>query len=113
MQLSWLVRGLRTGILTTAYPRRAAAMPDGWRGVVVLDASRCRIEDGAPPCVAACPSAALSTDPGPAGGAALRLDPLACVACGRCVPACPSGALTMTPQFELARRGHPERTTAR
>ena len=113
MQLSWLVRGLRTGVLATSYPRQGASMPNGWRGVAALDAEACRTESPLPPCVAACPSAALSTDPGAADGAALRLDALACVACGRCVPACPSGALTMTPQFELARLDHPERTTAR
>jgi formate hydrogenlyase subunit 6/NADH:ubiquinone oxidoreductase subunit I len=109
MQLSWLVRGLRTGVLTTGYPRRAASMPDAWRGVIALDPDRCRVESEQPPCTAACPSAALWTEPSESGPRVLHLDALACVACGRCVPACPAGALSMTPQFELSRLDHPDR----
>jgi hydrogenase-4 component H len=114
MQLSWLLRGLRTGVLTTRYPGRADSMPSGWRGVVELDPARCRPESVQPPCVAACPSAALwlGSQPDTEDGGRVHLDPLACVACGRCVPACPAGALRMTPQFELARLDHPERGTA-
>jgi NADH-quinone oxidoreductase subunit I len=114
MQLSWLVRGLRTGVLTTRYPHGTDAMPDGWRGVVELDPARCRPESAKPPCVAACPSSALwlewTAEPDDAAG--VRFDPLACVACGRCVTACPADALRMTPRFELALPDHPDRRAA-
>lgn len=113
MQLSWLVRGLRTGVLATRYPRGQASMPPGWRGVVALDAARCQLEVGLPPCVAVCPSAALWVESTGAEAASLRLDALACVACGRCVPVCPAGALEMLPRFELARLDHPDRRPAR
>ena len=113
MQLSWLARGLRTGVLTTRYPRQADKMPPRWRGVVEVDPARCRPESARPPCVAACPSAALWLEPTALdGGEGVHLDPLACVACGRCVPACPPGALHMTPDFELARVDHAERRAA-
>ncbi len=115
MQLSWLVRGLRTGVLTTRYPRGEEAMPAEWRGVAELDPDRCRPESALPPCVVACPSAALWLQPTAKPGAEVRmhLDPLACVACGRCVPACPAGAVRMTARFELARTDHPERSVAK
>lgn len=104
MQLSWLWRGLRTGIRTTRYPASPERMPHGWRGVVTLDPGRCVPESALPPCAEACLPGALVVD-----GDRVRLVDLACVACGLCVAACPEGALTMTPQFELARR-EPTRT---
>ena len=108
MQLSWLWRGLRTGVLTTPYPRRSESMPAEWGGTAILDATRCRVERDAPPCVEACLPGALRAGPrGGDGVAALTLDSLACIACGRCVAACPQDALSMSPTFELARRGHP------
>ena len=112
MQLSWLARGLRTGVLTTRYPERAESMPEGWRGVVALDPARCRMDSDGPPCVAACLPNALRLEPVPAGAPALRLDASACVACGRCIPACPAGALWMTSSFELAQLDHPVRRAA-
>jgi len=109
MQLSWLLRGIRTGVLTTRYPSAKESMPDRWRGVVELDLERCRVEASASPCVASCPSAALRLEGSGVATEPERLvfDPLACVACGRCVEVCPAGALRMTARFELARLDHP------
>jgi formate hydrogenlyase subunit 6/NADH:ubiquinone oxidoreductase subunit I len=101
MQLRWVWRGLRAGVVTTRYPARAEAMSPGWRGIAVLDRSRCRPEGAAPPCVRVCLPAALSLGDGD-GGSPLRLDAAACIACGLCVDACPQGALSMSPAFELA-----------
>ena len=103
MQLSWLWRGLRTGVVTTRYPDRHETMPAGWRGVAVLDGARCRPEATTPPCVAVCLSRALSMLDDEAGGH-LALDEAACVACGLCVSVCPQHALSISPAFELAGR---------
>lgn len=99
MQLSWLWRGVRTGIRTTRYPAVPARMPARWRGVVTLNAPLCAPESAMPPCVAACLPRALVLE-----RERVRLIELACIACGLCVAACPDGALMMTPEFELAGR---------
>jgi len=112
MQLSWLWRGLRTGVLTTRYPKASEAMPERWRGVVRIDPDRCRPGAGLPPCVSACLPAALSLDVAAADGTGrLSLDAAACIACGLCIGACPDGALAMTASFELATRSRTGRET--
>ncbi len=113
MQLSWLWRGLRTGVLTTGYPARPDAMPAVWRGTAVLDASRCHPEGALPPCVRVCLPGALrpvGDDPDAPDG--VSLDSAACIACGLCIVACGSGALTMSSNFELAGRTRAELVTA-
>jgi formate hydrogenlyase subunit 6/NADH:ubiquinone oxidoreductase subunit I len=107
MRLAWLVKGLRTGIVTTRYPAAPEPQPESWRGRPVLDATACRAADGCAACVAVCLPDALSLAT-PAGASAdarpegLVLDYRHCVMCGLCVPACPSGALRMLPEYELA-----------
>jgi formate hydrogenlyase subunit 6/NADH:ubiquinone oxidoreductase subunit I len=122
MQLSWLLRGLRTGIVTTRYPRTAEALPSGFRGRPVLDPSRCRAVDGCTACAAACLPGAISlqrigaASPRDGGGRAdmatsegksavqFVLNHGACIMCGLCVTACPTGAMAMTADYELAVR---------
>jgi formate hydrogenlyase subunit 6/NADH:ubiquinone oxidoreductase subunit I len=104
MQLSWLWRGVRSGVVTTRYPDRAETMPSGWRGVALLDAERCQPEGSTPPCVRTCLSGALFVVGEGASNRQVRLDAAACIACGLCVGACPQRALSMSPAFELAAR---------
>jgi formate hydrogenlyase subunit 6/NADH:ubiquinone oxidoreductase subunit I len=114
MQLSWLVQGLRTGIVSTRYPAAPEVQPAGWRGRPVLDPGACRAPDGCAACVTACLPQALRLEP-PADAAAatpegeasesspaLVLDYGRCIMCGLCVPVCPVGALRMQPDYELA-----------
>lgn len=113
MQLAWLIRGLRTGVVTTRYPRQSERWPVGFRGRPVLDVTRCRAADGCAECVNACLPGAIVLDASPPGDdrpgrigreARLALNYGACIMCGLCVTACPSGAMVMTEDDELAAR---------
>jgi hydrogenase-4 component H len=94
VQLSWIARGLRTGIVTTRYPSQPEPQPAEWRGRPLLRPERC---DGCAACTAVCLPEALVAD-----DHSVRLDYGRCIMCGLCVPACPSGALEITPDYELA-----------
>jgi len=106
MQLSWLVRGLRTGVLTTKYPRGPEAMPSGFRGLPTLDATRCHAVDGCDACVRACLPAAITVTDHQNGrrGVRFTLNYGACIMCGLCVTACPHDAMVMQSDYELATR---------
>ena len=78
----WVFRGLREGVVTTRWPRRADAYFDTWRGPARVTAD----PPGSPDDVEAlCPVSAIARGPG--GG--LLLDQGRCVQCGRCVDAEP------------------------
>lgn len=106
MELGWLLRGLRTGIVTTPYPARPDPPPDGFRGHPTLNAHRCTAAAGCSRCVEAClPRALRLEDELSSGQQRLVLDLLPCIACGLCVEACPEGALTMRRDVDTAVRG--------
>jgi len=108
MILSWLRRGLRTGVLTTRYPAGCEEMPLDFRGRPALDADRCLAGQGCDRCVQACLPAALSlttvtsNDPKTTSAPQLTLDYSRCIMCGLCVAACPADALHMVGDYELA-----------
>lgn len=102
MQLAWLTRGLRTGVVTTHYPAHPELQPGRWRGRPVLDPAACAAADGCAACVEVCLPAALRVGADGTGRMELVLDLGRCVMCGLCVPACPPGALEMRPNHELA-----------
>ncbi|MCL4508926.1 MAG: 4Fe-4S dicluster domain-containing protein [Chloroflexi bacterium] len=105
MELGWLLRGWRTGIVTTPYPTRPDPPPQGFRGRPQLDGERCRIDDGCTVCVEVCLPRALRLETVPNGlDRRLVLDLLPCIMCGLCVQACPTGALHMQSDGELAVR---------
>ena len=91
-----LLRPLRLGPLTRAYPAVPLRLPAVARGLPELDTSRC---DASAACVDACPSAAISV-----AGDVWRLDAGRCVFCAACVSACPQDAIRMGDQVELATR---------
>jgi Ni,Fe-hydrogenase III small subunit/Pyruvate/2-oxoacid:ferredoxin oxidoreductase delta subunit len=84
---------LAQGTRTSPYPDGPAALPDRFRGRPRLDPSRCA--DGCRACAAACPTAAIRTEP-------LTIDLGACLFCPICAEACPEGAVTFTADHRLA-----------
>ncbi len=90
-----LLERLRGGRRTSGYPGQPVTLPARFRGRPRLDPSRCA--DGCSACAAACPTAAIGTDP-------LTLDLGACLFCPVCVEACPEGAIAFTADHRLAAR---------
>lgn len=89
---------LRQGRRTIAYPAGdPPQLPDRFRGLPVLDGSRC--PDGCQACAEACPTDAVSQD-----DQGLRLDLGRCLFCTECVEACPEGAIRYTTDFRMAAR---------
>ncbi len=88
---------LRQGHRTVAYPDAPPELPARFRGLPVLDATRC--EDGCRACEEACPTGAIRA---PAGELAIDLG--RCLFCSDCVQACPQGALAHSRDHRLATR---------
>jgi len=93
--MPWIPRGLRDGIVTSRYPRRADGYGLGFHGTVVTASA-----DAGDPAVraaaAACPTGAISVD-----GPTARLDRGRCILCGRCTEICPA-AFRFDPDVETA-----------
>jgi Ni,Fe-hydrogenase III small subunit/ferredoxin len=93
--LEWIARGLRTGIVTTRYPRGPEAAPDGFRGrVELLDA-----RNGSGRLEALCPTAAITV----ARDGRVSLDRGRCILCGLCVAQEPR-RFTFAAEYETAAR---------
>ena len=88
---------LKQGHRTIAYPAQEPTMPDRFRGLPVVDGSKC--PDGCRKCAEACPTDAIKID-----GARLSLDLGRCLFCTDCVEACPEGAIRYTQDYRLATR---------
>ncbi len=88
---------LRQGHRTIAYPSRVPALPDQFRGLPVVDASKC--PEGCRSCAEACPTDAIAID-----DRGFRLDLGRCLFCTECMQACPEGALRCSPDHRLAVR---------
>jgi Ni,Fe-hydrogenase III small subunit/formate hydrogenlyase subunit 6/NADH:ubiquinone oxidoreductase subunit I len=95
--LNVLLARLRQGHRTLRYPGTQPALPDRFRGLPVVDTSKC--PDGCRACADACPTDAIAID-----GAGLRLDLGRCLFCTDCTEACPEGAIRYTPEYRLAAR---------
>jgi Ni,Fe-hydrogenase III small subunit/formate hydrogenlyase subunit 6/NADH:ubiquinone oxidoreductase subunit I len=92
-----LLARLHQGHRTIAYPAKVPPLAERFRGLPVLDGSRC--PDGCRQCAEACPTDALRAD-----GVGLKLDLGRCLFCTDCVQACPAGAIQYTQEYRLAVR---------
>jgi Ni,Fe-hydrogenase III small subunit/ferredoxin len=88
---------LRQGKRTITFPRDVPQLPDRFRGLPVLDDSKCPEECRS--CIDACPTDALACD-----AEGLGLDMGRCLFCTDCVAACPEGAIAFTRDHRLAVR---------
>src|SRR5437588_12407757 len=86
---------LKQGHRTTAYPAQEPMLPDRFRGLPVVDTSRC--PDGCRDCARACPTEAIAID-----DRGFRLDLGRCLFCTECVQACPEGAIRYSPDHRPA-----------
>ena len=96
--ISILRERLRQGRRTIAYPRgELPQLPDRFRGLPVLDETRC--PDGCRACIESCPTDAIARD-----DRGLRLDLGRCLFCTSCVEACPVDAIRYSQDHRLATR---------
>jgi Ni,Fe-hydrogenase III small subunit/NAD-dependent dihydropyrimidine dehydrogenase PreA subunit len=89
-----LITRLRQGKRTLAFPEPEPALPDRFRGLPVLDQSRC--SSGCRDCIDACPTDAITKH------GTLQIDLGRCLFCPECSNACPDGAIQFGRQYRLA-----------
>jgi Ni,Fe-hydrogenase III small subunit/ferredoxin len=92
-----LLARLKQGHRTLPYPRQQPALPDRFRGLPVVDVSKC--PEGCRACAEACPTDAITID-----NQTFRLDLGRCLFCTDCIEACPEGAIQYSQEHRLAAR---------
>jgi Ni,Fe-hydrogenase III small subunit/NAD-dependent dihydropyrimidine dehydrogenase PreA subunit len=95
--LDVLLARLQQGHRTSAYPKVEPTLPDRFRGLPVIDASKC--PEGCRDCAEACPTNAIAIN-----GPNVALDMGRCLFCTDCTDACPEGAIHHSQEYRLATR---------
>ncbi len=80
---------LEQGFWTSPYPKVAPKLPERFRGLPVLDSTKC--PEGCQACSDACPTDAIGMHRD-----RLQMDLGKCLFCVDCVRACPTGAIAYT-----------------
>jgi Ni,Fe-hydrogenase III small subunit/Pyruvate/2-oxoacid:ferredoxin oxidoreductase delta subunit len=96
---------LKQGLRTIRFPAAAPTLPEKFRGLPVLDSTRC--PEGCQKCVESCPTSAIETV-GVGADKTLRLDLGKCLFCTDCQEACPGDAIHFTQDYRLATRSREE-----
>ena len=87
------LRNLFRRPVTTTYPKGRADLPEGNRGRVMWDMSKCIF---CRRCERACPTIAISTDKEAKTQTVVRNR---CIACNACVEVCPTQTISMSPDY--------------
>lgn len=87
---------VKEGVVTERYPYAPYVPNDGYHGMPLLDAAKCKSDKA---CEKACPTDAIDVS-----SDRLSIDLGRCIFCGECARACPNQAMTMSKEFELASR---------
>lgn len=87
----------KQGHRTIAYPAQEPTLPDRFRGLPIVDSTKCAV--GCRDCAEACPTSAISLD-----DKNVRLDLGRCLFCSDCTEACPEGAIHYSQEYRLATR---------
>jgi len=90
---------LRAGKVTLAYPLAPLEAPQGFRGRVTLDVSKCI---GCGGCAEVCPTRLIRVSDPSQEKRILEFELERCVHCGRCEEVCPEGAIKLSREFETA-----------
>lgn len=91
---SLLITRLRQGRRTLPFPEAEPNLSDRFRGLPVIDQSRC--PSGCKACVDVCPTGAIARND------SLAIDLGRCLFCPECSNACPEGAIQFSRQYRLA-----------
>src|SRR5262249_13990641 len=106
LMLRILLERWRQGARTHPFPAAEPELPDRFRGLPVVDSSKCRA--GCRDCAEACPTRAIPLQDAAAGEGSdaprLALDLGRCLFCNDCVQACPEGAIAYTREWRMATR---------
>ncbi len=89
-----LITRLRQGKRTIGFPDHEPTLPERFRGLPIIDESRC--PSGCQACVAACPTEAI------ADRDSLQIDLGRCLFCPECSNACPEGTIQFSRDYRLA-----------
>src|SRR5580692_3972946 len=95
--LSLSLARLRQGHRTIAYPAQVPTLPDRFRGLPIVDSSKC--PENCRTCADACPTNAIEID-----SQRMRLDLGRCLFCTDCIEACPEGAIRYSQDYRLSAR---------
>src|SRR5947208_2198701 len=91
-----ILERIRQKYRTIPYPIELPVLPDRFRGMPAVDASKC--VEGCRACAEACPTGAIAVN------GSVSIDLGKCLFCTDCVSACPEGAIAYTGEHRMATR---------
>ncbi|MFA5250884.1 MAG: 4Fe-4S dicluster domain-containing protein, partial [Parachlamydiales bacterium] len=86
---------------TVAFPKEEPLLPSRFRGLPKIDQSQCDLCQSKP-CLAVCPTGALSLQKQEDGVQKMQIDLGKCLFCGKCALVCPKQALVFSRDYRLA-----------